>query len=517
MLPRKQQSPPAFINSEPMPPLSNRAADNADAIRTLLGNPSDLSVRSFAVGANKHPCILICVDGLVDKTMVNDQILKPMMLRFEDAETPEPDELAAMLEQEVLSVTDVEAAVSMDDVVLGIMSGSAALFVDGTAGVIVLDCKGWKSRSVDEPQTESIIRGPREGFTENLRTNTALVRRILRDSRLRFDSIKIGRRSKRDVVLMYMDGIVNPKLKAEAIRRLKSIDVDDISGSGTVEQFISDSFLSPFPLFINSERPDKVTGGLLQGRMSILVDGDPFALIFPVTFSSNIQSPEDFYQHWLIASATRLLRMMSAFIATFLPALYIALLEYHHGMIPSSLAFSIAGAREGVPFPAVVEAFMMEGTLELLREAGIRLPKPIGQTIGIVGGLVIGEAAVAAGFVSPVMVIVVAVTAIASFLFPSYSFAIALRLLRFAIMLSAAFFGLYGIILAYIVINIHMVNLNSFGVPYTAPFAPFYKGDWIDLIVRSPATMLNERPVIVDPLDITREDVKHDGDANEMV
>ncbi|QHW29737.1 spore germination protein [Paenibacillus rhizovicinus] len=508
--------PQTFIDSEPLPPLSASAENNVSVIRQLLGSPSDLSVRSFTIGSGKLPCVLLCIDGLIDKQLINEQVLKPLIQRFADEITPEPAELPNLIIQEILSVTEVELANAMDEVDNGILSGNAALFVDGSAQVVLIDCKGWQTRAIEEPQTESIIRGSREGFNENLRTNTAIVRRMLRDNRLRFDSLKIGRRSKREVVLLSMDGIVNPQLHQEAVRRLKSIDTDDISGSGTVEQFISDNFLSPFPLVITSERPDKVTGGLLQGRLAVLVDGDPFAIIFPITFSSNIQSPEDFYQQWFIAMATRILRMMAAFIATFLPAIYIALLEYHHGMIPSSLAFSIAGSREGVPFPAVIEAFMMEGTLELLREAGIRLPKPIGQTIGIVGGLVIGEAAVSAGIVSPVMVIVVAVTAISSFSFPSYSFAIALRLVRFAIMLAASLFGLYGIILAYIIINIHFVNLKSFGVPYSAPFAPFYSKDWSDVIVRAPATMLKERPTIIDPVDKTRQADNNNGDDNEL-
>nr|WP_274655465.1 spore germination protein [Paenibacillus humicola] len=500
-----------------MPPLTAGSAENAETIKRLLGSPADLSVRSFAIGESSHSCALICIDGLVDKSLINEQVLKPLMKYFTGKETPAPDQLARLIEQEVLSVIEIQTAESMDEAVNGILEGNAALFVDGCSRVIVLDSKGWKSRSVEEPQTESIIRGSREGFTEDIRTNTALVRRIVRDSRLRYESYKIGRRSRRDVVLAYIDGIANPQLKEEAVRRLQSIDVDDITGSGTVEQFISDSFLTPFPLMINTERPDKVAGGLFQGRLAVLVDGDPFALIFPITFSSNIQSPEDFYQHWLISTATRALRMIAAFIATFLPALYIALLEFHHGLIPSKLAFSIAGAREGVPFPAVVEAFTMEATLELLREAGVRLPKPIGQTIGIVGGLVIGEAAVAAGIVSPIMVIVVAVTAISSFSFPSYSFAIALRLIRFVIMLAAAVFGLYGIVLAYIMINIHFVNLKSFGVPYSSPFAPFFFKDWNDLILRAPATMLKKRPEIIDPVDPTRLSGNQSGERDEMV
>lgn len=267
---------------------------------------------------------------------------------------------------------------------------------------------------------------------------------------------------KKDLIVCYVEGIVHPDLVKEVKRRLSSIDIDEAPESGFIEQWIEGSFLSPFPQVLHTERPDKVAAALLGGRIAILLDGTPFVLMAPATMATHFQSPEDYYERWMIGTLLRILRYIGAFIATFLPALYIALVSYHPGMIPSKLAFSIAGTREGVPFPAVVEAFIMETTIELLREAGVRLPKPIGQTIGIVGGLVIGEAAVSAGIVSPIMVIVVALTAISSFALPSYTFAISIRILRFFVMLAAALFGLYGIIVFYIMINIHIVNLKSF-------------------------------------------------------
>lgn len=242
----------------------------------------------------------------------------------------------------------------------------------------------------------------------------------------------------------------------------------------------------------------------MQGKVAILLDGTPFVLVVPVTLGSLLHSPEDYYERWLIGTLLRILRFFAAFVALFLPAIYIALVSYHQGMIPSKLAFFMAGAREGVPFPAIVEALIMEATLELLREAGLRLPKPIGQAIGIVGGLVIGEAAVSAGIVSPVMVIVVAVTAISSFAMPTYSVAISFRLLRFAVMFAAAFLGLYGIIIVYIMINIHIANLKSFGIPYSAPYAPILLHDWKDLLLRAPLTMLSKRPQFMQTEDENR-------------
>ncbi|RTE08962.1 spore germination protein [Paenibacillus whitsoniae] len=487
-----------------MTPIFSQMSDNSAWIKDALGAPTDLVIRTFTIGQAAHPCTVVCIDGLVDKVTIYEELIKPLLVYFSDYGITSMDEFAKQVASVIVANLDTEASRTLEDAVNTVLAGNCVLFIDGLAQMFSIDSQGWKSRGIEEPQTESVIRGPHEGFIEDLRSNTALLRRRLRDPRLRLRTYKLGLRSKRQVVLAYIEDIIQPEIVQEADRRLNSISIDDIAGSATVEHWIADSFLSPFPLISNTERPDKVSGALLQGRAAILVDGDPFVLILPISFVSNIHSPEDFYQNWLISTLTRVLRVFSGFIATFLPALYIALLEYHHGMIPSKLAFSIAGSREGVPFPAVVEAFMMETTLELLREAGVRLPKAIGQTIGIVGGLVIGEAAVTAGIVSPVMVIVVAVTAIASFSFPSYSFAISLRMIRFAIMIAAAAFGLYGIILAFIMISIHFVNLRSFGIPYSAPAAPFFAKDMKDTVVRAPLTFMEERPETMKPLDTKR-------------
>ena len=503
--PQKPKSAAGKPASGAPPVIDAEARKNAGIIQTTLRTPEDLVIREFTVGTDKRIFILVCMDGLVDQKVVNESVISPLQARYaEQATTSESRSFLEEVENEALAAFDVERTTSLDDALLLILSGESALFADGFTHAIIIGSRGYKTRPVLEPQTETIIRGPREAFTEDLRTNTALLRRRLRDPRLRFDSYRLGTRSKRDTIIAYVEGITHPQLIDEVQRRVTSIDIDDIEGSGYVEQFIADSFLSPFPLILNTERPDKISAALLQGRIAVLVDGDPFALVLPITFDSCIQSPEDYYQHWLISTLTRILRMGAAFLATFLPGLYIALLEYHHGMLPTKLAFSIAGAREGVPFPAVVEAFAMEATLELLREAGLRLPKPIGQTIGIVGGLVIGEAAVSAGIVSPIMVIVVAITAIASFSLPSFYFAISLRVMRFFVMLAASVLGLYGIVLAYIIINVHLVNLKSFGIPYSTPFAPTFYQDWKDLILRVPITMMKKRPVLTQPGDKTR-------------
>jgi spore germination protein len=483
----------------------------------MLDNPNDLIIREFTIGNTNHRCAIVYIDGLADKTVIDDQILKSIQIESVESEkklTDKDNHLVEQLYSKVLSSGEVRKDTSLDEVSYAILSGDTALYIDGTDRVLTIGSKGWEKRSIQEPITEAVIRGPREGFIENLRTNTMLIRRYIRDPNLRFKSYKVGRRSKRELVLVYVEGIVNPSIVKELSRRLESIDMDDALESGYIEQWIEDNFLSPFPQIAHTERPDKVVGAVLQGKVSILLDGTPFALIAPETFGSTLQSPEDYYTRWPVASMIRVLRYLGAFIAVFLPAIYIALVSYHPGMIPSKLAFSIASTREGVPFPSFIEALLMETTMEILREAGIRLPKPIGQTIGIVGGLVIGEAAVAAGIVSPVMVIVVAITAVASFSMPSYSTALAFRLIRFGFMGAAALFGLYGIVLGYIAINIHLVNLTSIGVPYTTPFAPSFYRDWKDLVFRFPIIMLKKRPQYLQTEDQKRMEMEKGGKSS---
>jgi len=486
-------------------PLEAEAQRNVNYIHHRLHSPGDLMTKELELGSTGLTCVILNIDGMIDKTLIHQHLMRPI-IEYDGPALDSPEGSAAIIriKDEVLPLEEVHTISAMHEALFAILSGDTCLFMEGSRLALVVGSKGWESRAIEEPQTESTIRGPKDGFTEDIRTNSSLIRRRLIDPNLRLDSYLIGRRSKREVMVAYIDDIVSPELVSEVKRRLLTIEIDDIEGSGYIEQWITDSFLSPFPQIMNTERPDRFAASLLQGRIGLIVDGTPFQLIMPISISDAFKSPEDYYQHWLISSLIRLLRYISAFVATFLPGFYIALAEYHHGMIPSNIAFSIASAREGVPFPVFIEALLMESTLEILREAGVRLPKPIGQTIGIVGGLVIGEAAVSAGIVSPVMVIVVAVTAIASFTLPSYTFGIVTRILRFFIMVAASVFGLFGVILAFLVICIHLVNLKSFGVPYLAPISPLLPRDWKDLVLRAPVTLLRKRPQMMQTKDEDR-------------
>ncbi|WP_058304102.1 spore germination protein [Gorillibacterium timonense] len=490
------------------PMLSKSLRDNLNELRKLLHNPDDLQVKFIKAGGTDDPCLVLYMDGLADDRLIQEDIIH--LLQTMKEERGKGDREAAIgkllddMEARVLPVGIARRTTLWQDLIPAVLSGDTVLLIEGCEQGVVVKSRKWPERAIEEPQTEALVRGPRIGFTESIFRNLALLRRQIRDKELVFETQSIGRRSNQVLAICYIQDIVNLNIVEEVKRRLASVDIESAPESGTVEQWIEDSFLSPFPQLLHTERPDKVVSSMLQGKVAILVDGSPFALILPTTFVSLIQSPEDYNERWLIGSLIRLLRVIAIFITLFLPAVYIALVSFHQGLIPFTLVFSVAAAREGVPFPAFVEAVLMEGTLELLREAGLRMPKPMGQTISIVGGLVIGETAIQAGLVSPVMLIVVAVTAVASFAIPSYSAGITFRILRFCTMIASAIFGFFGIILVAIMIVIHLLRLESFGVPYTAPIAPQLGSDWRDLFIRAPLTMLKNRPHFMQPRNAQR-------------
>lgn len=483
--------------------------ENLQVLRKELGHNDDLIIRRLHVGGKGNlRAALFYFDGMVERQTVHENILKPLMLfseqltRFEQA-IPAALYLSIVKEY-VVTVGEVREQRKLGDLIDLVLAGDTGLLLDGVPTAFLLGTRGWQSRAISEPAVESVIRGPRDGFVENMRTNVTHVRRRIRSKNLRVNVMKIGRRSKTDVAVLHIEGITNRQVVQEVFHRLQTVDVDAVLESGYIEQIIEDHHFSPFPQVQNTERPDKVAALLLEGRVALIVDGTPFALVVPSTFNQFYQSPEDYYERFLIGSLIRFIRLLALFFSLTTTALYVALISFHPEMIPTSFAIAIAGGRAGVPVPSVVEAMIMEITMEVLREASVRLPRPIGPTIGIVGALVIGEAATRAGLVSPLMVIVVAVTSIGSFAIPSYSAAIALRILKFPVIMAAGVFGLYGIMIALIAIAIHMASLESFGVPYLSPFAPLKLPDMKDAIVRFPIWRMAHRPEALHPQDIER-------------
>ncbi|AET58921.1 spore germination protein [Paenibacillus terrae] len=464
-------------------------------IQAAIGENSDVHFREFMVKKFHARSVLIFIDGMQDEELMNKQVLQVLM--FEDQQE-QPERISkSFIKESLMPLTQISEVADMENLHELILLGHTVLIIEGMTEALLVGSPNGSVRSVNEPTSEALLRGPRIGFTEVLSENTSMLRRQGLNKSLEIKKFQVGSRIKKDLVIAYIKDIVNPDLLEEVNHRISKIDMDFVAESGYVEQLIEDNYLSPFQQVHNTERPDRVINALLEGRIAILLDGTPFALIVPVTFSTLLQSPEDYYERWIPGSLLRLLRFFGAFIALMGPALYISFISFHPGLIPTKLVISIIQTRQGVPFPSVIEVMILEISIEILREAGIRLPKPIGPAMGIVGGLVIGDAAVNAGIVSPFLVIVVSVTAISSFSIPSYSAGISLRLLRFVGMLFAAVLGMFGTILFFLLICIHMTKLKSFGVPYITPFTPIRLSDWKDLFIRAPLTMMKRRPIMM--------------------
>ncbi|MFC4766436.1 spore germination protein [Effusibacillus consociatus] len=475
--------------------LSGILEKDLQQMKAIFDRSSDMVYREFELGKTQRG-VLILLDGLVNMEVIDSDVLKPLLnygKNLPKQSTVQLQEMETLLQNEVISAAQVSRGNNVQEVADHVLSGETALLIDGVKQALFISAKKWEMRSVEEPATEAVIRGPRDGFTENLRTNTSLIRRRLKTPQLKMEALKVGRLSKTDIVITYLDGIADEAVVAEVRERLNRIDIDAILESGYIEELIEDTPFSIFPQVTYTERPDKVVGNLLEGKVGIIIDNTPFALIVPITFYEMLQATEDYYTRFVVATAIRWLRFLFLVVALLFPSLYIAVTTFHQEMIPTTLLLSVAASRETVPFPALVEAVLMEITFEGLREAGVRLPRPVGQAVSIVGALVIGEAAVEAGIVSDPMVIVVSITGIASFIIPNFNQGIAIRLLRFPIMILAGTLGLYGILLGILFILIHMCRLRSFGVPYLAPLAPMHFGDFKDVLVRVPRWDMNER------------------------
>ena len=484
--------------------------DLSEVKKRLGAKTSDIVYREFvAGGCDGVPMAVVFVDGMVDKIAINNGILKTLLVDVHKIPPEaregkrEPDQ---WIKSALLAIGEVKEVSTVDEVIDAVLAGDAPILVDGMTAAIVTGVKGWPTRSIAEPDTEAIVRGPREGFSETLRVNTALVRHRLKSPDLRVDSYKIGERTKTDVALLYIKGLADEKIIGEAKSRLKAIKVDGILDAGYVEQYIEDQPFSPFPQVGSTERPDRVVGYLLEGRLAIIVDGSPFALVIPSEMNTFMQSPEDYYDRPYTVMFLRTVRAIASIGALLLPSFYVAVTTFHPELLPTPLALSIAAGREGKPFPPFIEALLMEFVFETLREAGVRLPRPFGQAVGIVGAIVIGQASVAAGLVSPLLLIIVSLTAIATFAFPSFLMANSIRLVRFPLMLLAAVSGLYGIVWGLIFLTVHLMTLRSFGVPYFYPWAPASERAILsDTLVRAPLWGMRRRPDIVRPQDPIRQ------------
>jgi len=503
-----KRSSPSHTHQAPPEPLSACLQENLLKIKTTLGNSSDLVIREIRMGTSRDlRAGILYTEGLADNQLIS-QFMEVLLVHAKELEVDQKVtrhlDLVTLLKENVLTVGGVTDLVDFQHLYISLLSGDTVILVDGCAVGLRIGTRGWEDRGVEEASVQTVVRGPREAFSENIRTNTALIRRRIKDPNLWLETKYIGRVTQTEVSLMYIKGIVNDKVVEEVHRRLDRIDIDGILESGYIEELIQDETFTPFPTMFNTERPDTVAANLLEGRVAILVDGTPVVLLVPIVFTQFFQASEDYY-HRSDFGALRLLRMISFFITLLAPSLFIAITTFHQEMLPTILMISVAAQREGVPFPAAIEAFLMEFTFEILREAGVRMPRPVGPAISIVGALVLGEAAVQAGLVSPAMVIIVSITAITSFVFPSFSMSIPVRLLRFVLMGMAASFGILGIFVGLIAMSLHLTSLRSFGVPYMSPLAPMNGPDQKDTLFRFPIWAMHTRPRLISQKNIVLE------------
>ncbi|MEI7028376.1 spore germination protein [Paenibacillus sp. y28] len=488
-------NPPKRIRDLPGYPtgdLTGKLLEDVDIIRRTIQQAPDLIVRELDLtraDGSRIPAAVLYMDGLANAEMIHKSILLPMV------ESHVGDNPIRDLGRLILTAGSIEEQVQLAEIIYRLLFSSTIVLIDGIPKALLICTEGWEHRTVSEPKTEPIGRGPQDAFNEVLRVNTALLRRRIKDPRLVFDNVRIGRRSLTDISIAYLQDVANPGIVQEIKNRLQHVDIDMLTDGQMLAEFIEDHPISPFPQMAITERVDKTAVAISEGRVALIVDGTPGTVIVPITMTYFLFSTEDYYSKWLPVMLIRWLRVIALCIALLLPSLYVAISSYHQEMLPTGMMLQMAANRSGLPFPSYVEALIMELSFELLREASLRMPGTLGQTIGIVGAIVIGSAAVEAGIVGPILTIIVSFTAIGSFVIPSYNTSFAIRVIRFPLMILSATLGLYGILFGVIALLIHLNHLYSFGVPYMASFTPESMKDWNDsLLVRKPMPFQRERP-----------------------
>lgn len=467
----------------------------------------DFVIREFRIRVKDkvYSAFTCSFDGMVNTSLVNTTILQPLMTLSVMPMDTEDQSLEEVVYNHLIPHNQIKKCKTYQEVVDQVNFGGIALFIDGLNIAFAGDVKGWEHRSVEQPTSELNIRGPKESFNEIIRSNTALLRKILKDENLIIEDVQVGTRSKTPCSIAYIKNIANSSLVDEVRRRLKSIKVGYLQDSGELEQMLEDSTFLPAPQMLLTERPDRVAAYLAEGRVGIIVHGSPYAIIAPITLFNLIHSPEDYYLRVPYATLLRFVRIMGLLFTLLLPALYLAITNFHQEMLPTDLLLAIASSREKVPFPTLVSILIMEISFELIREAGIRIPGPIGTTLGIVGALILGQAAVSANLVSPILIIIVAITGIGSFAIPDFSLGYSFRALRFIYIFMASLAGLLGIALCMFIHLLLLVHAHSFGVPFLVPFAPKTTGKRTNAVVKTPLWKEEERPDYLNPKDVKKQ------------
>ncbi len=454
---------------------------NLKFVQTEFGKSHDLIVKPLPIHHKKG--YLIYFETLISKETIENHILKPL----------KKIEKGSLVINAITTLTLKESQ-NLKEVVKLIANGYCAYITSDNTTILLMDVKRENNRNIDEPENEQVIRGSHIGFIEDLSSNIFMIRAQTQNPKLKVEYIELGNAMKNKIAIIYFENLSSSELINEVQKRIKSIKADFIQTPGLLQEYIEERTFSPFPQLLNTERPDRLVANLVDGRIGIMSDGSPTALIAPSPFISFFQSPDDYNSRMLNGSFYRLIRVISFFIAIGLPSFYIAVVSFHYEILPVELLFTVKSSLEPIPIPPILEAIFMAVTLELIREATIRLPSPVAQTIGVVGGLVIGNAVVEANLVSNMMIIVVAITALATFIIPSTEMGTSIRLLGFPLMILSALFGLIGIVFGFSIILIHLCKLNSFSAPYFSPFAPLRLSELKDTFIRFPTWLQHKRP-----------------------
>lgn len=476
--------------------VSENIKENIKVYRQIYKDCSDIKMREMMLGKRKNiRCFLAYIEVAVSNILMETTALGRLLSYLEQAPG---EEIVEILDKNALGIADVTPFETMEEAAQGMLTGDAILFVDGYPKALKISDKGYPNMGVTEADSEKVIRGSNEGFADSIKVNTALIRKRVRSTKVKVKEMRPGVRSHTNVNLVYMEDLAYPEIIAEVEKRLNRYEIDGVLDSGVIEQLAEEKWYSPFPQFQTTQRPDRAAMAILEGRVVVLSDNSPVALILPTDYNSFIKTSDDYYNRWEVATFGRLLRYIASFFAMTFPGLYLAVTNFHTQVLPTTLLLSFQAARQGVPFPAVFEVLLMEISFELLREAGVRLPGAMGNTIGIVGGLIIGQAAVEANLVSPIVVIIVAFTALCSFAIPNEEFAFSFRILKFVFIAVCAWLGYFGFLISLLMVLIHLSHLTSFGIPYLMPFVgPELTGyeDQRDFLWRFPLRRITKRPI----------------------
>lgn len=472
-----------------------------NTIINAIGQSTPIKVKIISIG--KNPSIqgaIIYIDGLVDKNIINRDILNPLMIQIPNSIELNMDTQRFLCSNYITAdCTFIKG--NTEEVSKNIKNGNTLLLLANIEDYVIIDTTGGVLRTITDPMNETSLRGSREGFVENLEVNISLLRRTIKDPNLCIEKLVVGRRSQTDLALVYIKDLVNTEVLNELRERLNVVDVDSITGSGALQEFIDENPYSPFPMCFATERPDRVTPNIMEGKIAIVLNGSPFVLTTPSLFIEFFHTVEDYNERTLLANFIRMLRYIAVLIVITLPSIYLTLIKYNGELIPLEFVVPVVQSRIGISLSPFMEILILEILMEILREGGLRLPSKIASTLSIVGGIIIGNAAVQSNMVSPTTLLVIGITVVASFAVPTVDMSISIRFLRFPMLFLANSMGIMGIATGYTLLILHLSSLENYGIPYME----FNFDELKDTFTRAPLWKMNSRPKIISDRNVNRQ------------